>query len=74
MLAGNQGRMAGQTMFDGTQRMIDSLVERLERAYHRNYGTFEPSFGEILPSWRRLKPWRVRSPSSWPYYCSSEQQ
>jgi hypothetical protein len=37
-------------MFNGTQIMIDAFVERLERAYHRNYGTFEPSYGEIL-SW-----------------------
>ncbi len=37
-------------MFNGTQLMIDAFVERLERAYQRNYGTFEPSYGEIL-SW-----------------------
>lgn len=35
-------------MFNGTQLMIDAFVERLERAYQRNYGTFEPSYGEIL--------------------------
>lgn len=35
-------------MFDGTQLMIDAFVERLGEAYQRNYGTFEPSFGEIL--------------------------
>lgn len=35
-------------MFNGTELMIDAFVERLERAYQRNYGTFEPSYGEIL--------------------------
>jgi hypothetical protein len=35
-------------MFNGTQLMIDAFVERLENAYTRNYGTFEPSYGEIL--------------------------
>lgn len=35
-------------MFNGTELMIDAFVERLSRAYHRNYGTFEPSYGEIL--------------------------
>jgi len=35
-------------MFDGTQLVIDAFVERLESAYHRNYGTFEPALGEIL--------------------------
>ena len=35
-------------MFNGTQLMIDAFVERLESAYTRNYGTFEPSYGEIL--------------------------
>jgi hypothetical protein len=35
-------------MFNGTQLMIDAFVERLEDAYTRNYGTFEPSYGEIL--------------------------
>jgi hypothetical protein len=35
-------------MFNGTQLMIDAFVARLEDAYTRNYGTFEPSYGEIL--------------------------
>jgi hypothetical protein len=35
-------------MFNGTQLMIDAFCERLEHAYQRNYGTFEPSYGEIL--------------------------
>ncbi len=35
-------------MFNGTQLMIDAFVDRLGEAYHRNYGTFEPSYGEIL--------------------------
>ena len=35
-------------MFNGTGLVIDAFVERLEDAYARNYGTFEPSYGEIL--------------------------
>lgn len=35
-------------MFNGTELVIDAFVQRLERAYHRNYGTFEPAYGEIL--------------------------
>ena len=36
------------SMFNGTSLMIDAFVERLEREYSRNYGTFAPQYGEIL--------------------------
>ena len=36
------------SMFNGTALMIDAFVERLEREYSRNYGTFAPQYGEIL--------------------------
>lgn len=35
-------------MFNYYEIVIDAFVERLERAYARNYGTLEPSYGEIL--------------------------
>jgi hypothetical protein len=35
-------------MFNGTGLMIDAFVDRLQRAYTRNYGTFAPQYGEIL--------------------------
>jgi hypothetical protein len=35
-------------MFNGTRLVIDAFVDQLMEAYHRNYGTFEPAYGEIL--------------------------
>ncbi|MEM9253652.1 MAG: Npun_R2479 family HD domain-containing metalloprotein [Planctomycetota bacterium] len=35
-------------MFNGTQLTIDAFCDRLSEAYQRNYGTFEPSYGEII--------------------------
>ncbi len=35
-------------MFNGTRLVIDAFVDQLMQAYHRNYGTFEPAYGEIL--------------------------
>ena len=52
------------SMFNGTALMIDAFVERLEREYSRNYGTFAPQYGEILGWAGRMALERRRHPDA----------